>query len=72
MGKTFEAAMDELDGIVKRLEDGTLTLDESIKEFTSGMALIKECRDTLTNARQKVVRIMSDGKTEEFGENSDE
>ena len=67
MKKSFEESMAELDKIVERLENGNLTLDESIKEFASGMELIKDCRDTLTNARQKVMKIMADGETEEFG-----
>lgn len=72
MGKTFEGSMEELDKIIEKLEGNTLTLDESIKEFTNGMMLIKECRDTLTNARQRVMKIMADGETEEFGAEKNE
>ena len=67
MKKSFEEAMAELDKTVERLETNKLTLDESIKEFANGMELIKECRDTLKNARQKVMKIMADGGNEEFG-----
>ena len=67
MKKSFEESMAELDKIVERLEGNKLTLDESIKEFANGMELIKGCRDTLTKARQKVMKIMADGEAEEFG-----
>ena len=72
MKKSFEESMAELDKIVERLETKQLTLDESIKEFAQGMQLIKDCRDTLTNARQKVMKIMADGEAEEFGDTKDE
>ena len=68
MKKSFEEAIAELDNIVESLESNKLPLEESIKEFARGMELIKDCRDTLTKARQKVMKIMADGEAEEFGE----
>ncbi|MBQ7718227.1 MAG: exodeoxyribonuclease VII small subunit [Clostridia bacterium] len=72
MKKSFEESIAELDNIVEGLEGNKLSLEESIKEFARGMELIKDCRDTLTKARQKVMKIMADGEAEEFGEAADD
>lgn len=72
MKKSFEEAIAELDNIVESLESNKLPLEESIKEFARGMELIKDCRDTLTKARQKVMKIMADGEAEEFGETAND
>lgn len=72
MGNKFENSMEELEGVVKKLEEGKLTLNESIEEFERGMALVKECREELTKAKQKVTSILQSGEEIPFGENFDE
>ena len=54
MEMTFEAAMKELEEIVLRMQDGTLTLDQSLKEFEKAIALVKFCNETLAGAEQKI------------------
>ena len=46
-GPSFEAALTDLDGVVRDLEDGTLTLDESLAKYAHGVALLKTCYDRL-------------------------
>lgn len=57
----FEEAMSSLEEIVKKLESGTLTLDESISEFENAVKLVKICNEKLEAAEQRV-RILTEGQ----------
>ena len=59
--KTFENSMAELEVIVKQLENGDTTLDESLSLFEKGIKLSKECQNMLDKAEAKVsVLLKSD------------
>lgn len=58
MTKTFEASLNELEKIVKQLEDGDLPLEESLKLFEDGVRLSRECRERLTNAERRIEVLM--------------
>lgn len=65
--KTFEQAITELEKIVKDLESGNASLDESIEKYTEGMRLAKLCGDKLNDATLKINKILKeDGKLEDF------
>jgi exodeoxyribonuclease VII small subunit len=68
--RKFEEAMSELEGVVKRLEGGKLTLDESLESFEKGIKLARECEGKLTEAKGKVEKLIRDSegklRTEEF------
>ena len=69
-GKNFEKAMTELEKSVKRLEDGDITLEESIKEYKKGMDLAAYCMEILKKAEQEIyVYEASHYKKLEEGEN---
>lgn len=51
---TFENAMSELEAIVKKLEVGSLTLDESLAAFENAVGLIKVCNEKLETAKRQV------------------
>ena len=50
----FEEAMQALTEIVKKLESGEATLDESITLYEQGIQLSKRCTELLEKAEQKV------------------
>jgi exodeoxyribonuclease VII small subunit len=52
--KRFEEALQELESIVHRLEDGNLTLDESLSLFEEGIKLSRLCSQRLEEAEKKV------------------
>ena len=52
--KNFEEMMEELETIVKDLESGKLTLDDSVQKFEQGMELSKKCSHILEDAEQKI------------------
>ncbi len=60
----FEQAMAELEGIVERLEKGSVALEESIAIYERGEALKKHCETLLKSAEQRIEKITlgADGK----------
>lgn len=60
MAKTFESSLNELEQIVKQLEEGDLPLDESLKLFENGVRLSRECRERLTNAERRIEVLMKE------------
>ncbi len=57
---TFEAAIDELESIVKRLEDGKVALEESVAIYERGEALKRRCEELLSQAEMRVAKITLD------------
>jgi len=53
----FEEAMEELEQIVEQMEEGGLTLDESIEKFERGMRLSQVCSRQLQKAELKVEKL---------------
>jgi exodeoxyribonuclease VII small subunit len=50
----FEAALAELEQIVQRLEQGELSLEESLRQFERGVELTRGCQKALRQADQKI------------------
>ena len=48
--KSFEAMMDELTQIVSQLEQGELSLDDTLKQYAAGVELVAACRSKLAAA----------------------
>ena len=63
---TFESAMAELEELVEKMEDGELTLGESLKAFERGVVLTRLCQNELKNAELKVQQLNNDGGLEEL------
>ncbi|MGA2815971.1 MAG: exodeoxyribonuclease VII small subunit [Xanthobacteraceae bacterium] len=57
---SFERAIDELETIVKRLEDGKVPLEESVAIYERGEALKRRCEDLLRQAEARVQKITLD------------
>lgn len=53
----FEKAMERLEAIVERIEQGEVGLEESVKEYEKGMALLARCRQILSQAEQKIEEL---------------
>jgi exodeoxyribonuclease VII small subunit len=58
--KTFEASLQELEKIVRRLEDGDLPLEESLKLFEDGVRLSRECQERLNQAERRIEILLQD------------
>ena len=59
---TFEEAMAELDELVSRMEDGELSLDDSLKAFERGVKLTRKCQEALSQAELRV-KTLTDADT---------
>jgi exodeoxyribonuclease VII small subunit len=57
---TYEAALQELEGLVQRMESGQIPLDELLTGYQRGAMLLKICRDKLAAVEQQVKQL--DGK----------
>ena len=57
---TFEEELTQLENIVKELENGNVDLEKSIDKYTEAMKLAKSCGDKLSNATEKVNKILSE------------
>ena len=54
---SFERAIEELEMIVKRLEDGKVPLEESVAIYERGEALKRRCEELLRQAEARVEKI---------------
>lgn len=57
---TFESASVRLEEIVKILEQGNSSLDESLKLYEEGVLLVRFCNDSLDNAEKKIKMLVTD------------
>ena len=57
---TFREGMDELGRIVNALESNTLELEESLKQYERGVALLRVLRGRLDSAQQRVDVLMGE------------
>lgn len=62
--KTFETALSRLEQITAELEDGEISLENSLKKFDEGIKLASYCSEQLTEARAKVELLL--GKNEKL------
>jgi exodeoxyribonuclease VII small subunit len=73
---TFEKNLESLEGIVGALEEGGLTLEQSLKQFEEGVRLAGLCEKTLTAAEKKIEKLTKTAsgefKTEAFGDETAE
>ena len=56
---TFEKSMQRLEQIVRAMERGDVSLDESLKLFQEGTELVRTCNQLLDEARLQVKKIMT-------------
>lgn len=70
--KTFEESLNALEEIVQRLERGDVPLEEALVAFQEGMALSKQCQDTLEKAEKTLTKMMTENKKEIVFEESEE
>ncbi len=65
---TFEQKMEKLEKLIKQLETGDNSLDESVKLYQEGIALAKECHEELQKAEKTIINLKTENGLEEFKE----
>lgn len=64
---SFEEAMEKLEVLVDRLEEGDVPLEEAISIYKDGMELSKLCHDKLKQVEEQLTQILTDdGETLSF------
>ncbi|MDK2918933.1 MAG: exodeoxyribonuclease small subunit [Candidatus Petromonas sp.] len=58
--KTFESNLNRLKELVSVLEEGNLSLEESLKFFEEGIRIYRECNEVLNKAEQKITLLLSE------------
>ncbi len=58
--KSFETSLKELEKIVRGLEEGELSLEESLKLFEDGVRLSRECQERLNQAERRIEVLLTD------------
>ncbi len=64
----FEKNLKELEGVVKTLEGGDVTLDQMLELFERGIVLTKQCTNALDSAEQKINILIKNDETGEVTE----
>lgn len=63
----FEQALEELETLVTAMEEGEMSLEDSLQAFEKGIKLTRDCQSALKQAEQKVQVLLNDsGDTEDF------
>jgi len=57
----FEEQLAKLEALVEALEQGELSLEQSMLSFEQGISLARECQKALSEAEQKVALLTRDG-----------
>ncbi len=60
MTETYEATIEQLKKIIEKIEDGNTSLDESMKLYEQGAALVKKCETLLADAELKITMLSRD------------
>ncbi len=60
--KNFESSLEELERIVRELEQGELTLEKSLDLFEQGVKLSRECQERLSQAERRIEILMRDNQ----------
>lgn len=63
---SFEQAMEALEDIVSKMEQGDITLEQSLQSFEQGIALARRSQTLLEQAQQKVQILTQDGDVTEL------
>ncbi|WP_027329337.1 exodeoxyribonuclease VII small subunit [Marinimicrobium agarilyticum] len=54
----FEQSLSDLEALVNQMEQGELSLEESLKAFERGIQLTRDCQERLSAAEQQVQTLM--------------
>jgi exodeoxyribonuclease VII small subunit len=64
--KTIEETFGELEEIIKKLESGESSLEESFQYYENGMKLVKSCSDKIDKVEKKIMVLEENGESDEL------
>lgn len=63
---TLEKAFEELEGIIEKMNDREVSLDDSFALYTKGTKLLKYCNEQLDTVEKKMLVLSEEGELHEF------
>ncbi len=63
---TLEESFDILDGMLKKLEDSSLPLEEALKLYQQGTELLAKCNDKIDMVEKQIMAVNKEGGLDEF------
>lgn len=63
----FETSLEQLETLVRQLEQGDLKLDQALAAFEEGVRLSRHCQQALQNAEQRVQQLLAESPDERAG-----
>ena len=63
---TIEESFSRLDELIARLEEDSLSLEESFKAYAEGLSLVKQCRESIDEVEKKVLVLEKSGELHEL------
>ncbi len=58
---SFEQSLEQLQNVVRQLEGGALSLEDSLKAFEQGVRMTRDCQKLLSDAEQKIELLSQSG-----------
>lgn len=68
---TYEAGLAELTELISRIEEGQLTLEETLKAYEKGNALVEKLSAMLQEGRGRILQMQEDGTQKPFEEEAE-
>ncbi len=65
--ESFEAAITELEQLVRNMETGEISLEQALESYQRGVGLLRYCRNTLSEAEQRIRRLEDEISAEASG-----
>lgn len=63
---SLEASFEKLDGMLERLEDRDIPLEEAFDLYQQGIELLRRCNEKIDAVEKKILMMNGDGELEEF------
>ncbi|MDE6363815.1 MAG: exodeoxyribonuclease VII small subunit [Lachnospiraceae bacterium] len=64
--QTLDQTFERLEGLIGKLEQEDISLEESFKLYKEGMKLIKSCNDRIDKVEKEVLKLNENGELDEF------
>lgn len=65
---TLEENFAKIEEILKDLEKNDISIEDAFNKYSDGVELLKQCDASIDKVEKKVLKLMEDGRTEEFAE----
>lgn len=64
----LEEGFTEIEALLDELESEDISIEDAFEKYSKGIALLKQCEQSIDKVEKKVLKLMEDGKTSEFEE----